>query len=172
MITAECNCPLSTNGMPLEQLMMGYMMTDFKQLLIPTDFSPGATEAAKYVRDLGEKYRAQIHALYVLEPIVLPPFPGESLPDSFYSERETNARREMQDWLATAQLGRSQVKSVLATGHPVEKIVEYAQQHEIDLIVMGTHGRTGLSHAIIGSVAERVVRNSMCPVLTVRPKLT
>ena len=149
----------------------GSLMPNFKQILLPTDFSDGSAAAADYARELAEQFDARIHALHVLEPILLPPYAGEALPPSFLDQREKFAHQEMDGWLAACQLGPFCETTSLKHGSPVNEIVRFSRDRDLDLIVMGTHGRTGLRHALIGSVAERVVREAACPVLTVRPKV-
>lgn len=143
-------------------------MGAFDSLLLPTDFSDGSRQAAKYASELAGSFGAKIHAIHVLEPLVLPPVLGEALPSSFHAQRESAAQQQFHDWLASV-LGKDMTASLtIKHGNPAEEIMQYALEHEIDLIVMGTHGRTGLTHALAGSVAERVVRDADCPVLTVR----
>jgi nucleotide-binding universal stress UspA family protein len=80
------------------------------------------------------------------------------------------ARNHLEEWRRIAtSLGLAEVQAVTAVGEPAAEIVAHARDNAIDLVVVGTHGRTGLTHAIMGSVAERVVRKAPCPVLTVRP---
>ena len=144
-------------------------MNAFQQLLLPTDFSEGSAQAAAYALKIAGPFDMKIHVLHILEPIVIPPYPGEWLPESFLAEREKHAQQEMEEWASVSQLPESKIVSAIQHGNPFMEIMRYAREQQIDLIVMGTHGRTGLPHAIIGSVAERVVRSSHCPVLTVRP---
>jgi nucleotide-binding universal stress UspA family protein len=85
-------------------------------------------------------------------------------------ELADGAQRHLDEWRDEAvKLGAPEVEVVKAVGEPAAEIVSYAREQAMDLLVLGSHGRTGLEHALMGSVAERVVRKSRCPVLTVRP---
>lgn len=120
------------------------------EILFPTDFSPASDPAARAARSLALQAGARLHVLHVVPPVTDPSLPAESL-----------AR-------AAQSLGEGlRVESALLNGRAARGILEYARDKRIDLIVLGTHGRTGISHAILGSVAETVVRLARCPVLTV-----
>jgi nucleotide-binding universal stress UspA family protein len=103
--------------------------------------------------------------------------PGYTFPDGSFvastkmlEELADQARRHLDEWKAIAVgLGLATVEAATAVGEPAYEIVTYAKEKAVDLVVVGTHGRTGLTHALMGSVAERVVRKAPCPVLTVRP---
>lgn len=145
-------------------------MAEIKHVLLPVDFSNCCAQAAAYANEITDRFNAQLHAIHVLEPIILPPYPGETLPESFIAEREEHARLELKEWLANVKVPDFRLEPVLLHGSPFVEIIRFARNQKIDLIVMGTHGRTGLSHALIGSVAEKVVRKAPCPVLTVHPE--
>jgi len=85
-------------------------------------------------------------------------------------EPEESARQALESWNDPAYEAARKVVRTIVTGTPFIEIVRYARENQIDLIVVGTHGRSGLMHSLIGSVAERVVRKASCPVLTVRPE--
>jgi nucleotide-binding universal stress UspA family protein len=149
-------------------------MVNLKRILLPTDFSQPAAEAAAYACAFAEQFGSELHLLHVIRylPAELPDFAmGFSfagLPS--IEELEEAAISELAKVLKPEwQKGRA---AVLATkqGPPFVEIIRYAQSHQIDMIVMGTHGRSALPHALLGSVAEKVVRKAPCPVLTVRPK--
>ena len=153
-------------------------MIELKRILLPTDFSEQSLAAKGYACALAEQFGAELHLLNVVHDLAseVPEFgmglafPGfvENLPGRMEDlEREAIGRiAKVLD--AAWEQGR---RVVLATkrGTPFLEILRYAREHEIDLIVLGTHGRSGLAHALMGSVAERVVRKATCPVLTVRP---
>jgi universal stress protein A len=149
------------------------LMIQLKQILHPTDFSEHSAEATKYACALVEQFQAELHLLHVVEKL------GSTIPeaviemasalDDYLEKAEIKALEKLSHVLdPTWEKGR-QVTLATRLGSPFVNIIEYAREHQIDLIVMGTHGRTGLSHVLIGSVAERVVRMAPCPVLTVRP---
>ncbi len=146
-------------------------MIEIKTILAPTDFSAHSEGAVRYACALASRLGAELHLLHVLSEI-LPSGPDPMLmpviPPEFYQENERAAREALDrlpqpDWDAP----RSIVRSV-RWGSPVEAVIAYAADHKLDLVVIATHGRTGLSHVLLGSVAERIVRESPCPVLTVR----
>lgn len=121
------------------------------EILFPTDFSPASDAAGRVARDMALQAGARLHVLHVVPPVTDPSLPSENL-----------AR-------AASALGGDglRLETALLSGRAARNIVEYAREKRIDLIVVGTHGRTGISHAILGSVAEAVVRLSPCLVLTV-----
>jgi universal stress protein A len=142
---------------------------EFHQILAPTDFSEYSQQAIQYARELAQKFGATLVLLHVVE---LPPYPIEGLPPSqlggtLLDELEQQATRDLAQLLPK----EAEVKVVrrVVVGIPYRKIVEVAEAEKVDLIVMATHGRTGLSHLVVGSVAERVVRTAPCPVLTIHP---
>jgi nucleotide-binding universal stress UspA family protein len=140
----------------------------FRKILCPTDFSEGSREALRFVLDkLGTE--AQLVLVHVWEP----PYvygPDAGIPGSVFIDTRTMAENDLARWKGEAeQLGARRVTTVLATGAPWHEIVELARRDPaIDLIAMGTHGRTGLKHVLLGSVAEKVVRHATCPVLAAR----
>ena len=119
------------------------------QILFPTDYSEVSAAAGRAAAELARHFKARLHVVHVVPPVT-DPGPAESLPS------------------AVADLGRGlDVVSSVVHGRPAREIVAYAARHGIGMIVMGTHGRTGVSRALLGSVAESVVRRAGCPVLTV-----
>ena len=145
-------------------------MINLKTILFPTDFSPQADKAREYAYSLAEKFAAELHVVCVVQDVALmaPEMPGTfTMPVSNLNDVIKGAEQGLQKYPAC--VGKEPVRTV-RTGEPFVEIIRYAKEQNIDLIVMGTHGRTGLTHALLGSVAERVVRKAGCPVLTVRPE--
>jgi nucleotide-binding universal stress UspA family protein len=142
------------------------MQLAFKTILVATDFGPAAQLALEYARVLSRRFDASLHLLYVAE---VPSSFGSELAGAdagAYAERMVaDGKRRVAATLD--DLNEPTIGQVLV-GAPAEKIVEYAAEHAVDLIVMGTHGRRALAHLLMGSVAERVVRTAPCPVFTVR----
>jgi nucleotide-binding universal stress UspA family protein len=137
----------------------------FRKILCPTDFSEGSRQALRLAID---KLGADAHL--VLAHVWQPPYvygADAGIPGSVFLETKTLAENALARWKSEAErLGAQRVSTVLATGSPWHEIVELARRdHAIDLIVMGTHGYTGLKHLLLGSVAEQVVRHAPCPVL-------
>lgn len=148
------------------------MNTTISRILVPLDFSPHSQRALEYATALAARLGAALHLLSVVEPMAAASglagemyFPSlAELTDKMVEE----ARRYMAESKAYVPPGLV-VTSDVAIGTPATTITDVAQEQKCDLIVMGTHGRTGLAHLFMGSVAERVTRLAPCPVLTVRP---
>lgn len=148
-------------------------MIQLNKILVPTDFSEFSLHALRYGCELARRFEAELHLLNVVEGIYpLIPEPGLMLPDVAVqlTELQAAAKRAFekvppQDWGQDLEIHRTVV-----TGTPFLEIIRYAREEQIDLIVIGTHGRSGLVHVLMGSVAEKVVRKSPCPVLSVRPE--
>jgi nucleotide-binding universal stress UspA family protein len=146
-------------------------MIAYEKILIPVDFSPHSTFAVRLGADLARRFHGSVTLLYVHDPL---PY---ALPDEyelFSPEQRNRLQSLIQKALAAAQqraetAGAPSVQSKMLEGNPASEIVRFAEEGGFDLIVMGTHGRRGMQHAVLGSVAERVVRAAACPVLTARP---
>ena len=142
-----------------------------KRILVPTDFSATADAALDYAHLVAERFGASIQLLHILDD----PFVSEGLTAEAYISEAPLLRSAMlsdaRSRLAHRSAPREQgirVDSEVLFGHGAKTIADYASQRGVDLIVMGTHGRTGVAHLVLGSVAERLVRIAPCPVLTVR----
>jgi len=150
----------------------GIMTRTFTRILVPTDFSIQSESALAYARELAERFGASIHLLHVLEdPYATSAYATEVygyLPPGLKETWQKNAEEKLDTLLPAADRIRLGVTSAVIFGRPAAAIVEYAEEEKADLIVMGTHGRGGVTHLLLGSVAERVVRAAPCPVLTVR----
>jgi nucleotide-binding universal stress UspA family protein len=147
-------------------------MINLKHILVPTDFSEGSDAAVGYARALAGTFGASIDLLHVAENVFTRAFAGEGyvagLPE-LQAEIERAAREQLAELLIDDDVPKLDAKSVVITSNATaNEIVNYARTNGIDLIVMGTHGRSGISHFLLGSVAERVVRTAPCPVLTLR----
>jgi nucleotide-binding universal stress UspA family protein len=137
---------------------------NIRHILAPTDFSEHSAQAVTYAFELAQKVGAKLSLLHVIE---VPVYPIEVyLP---LKDLEQDARRELARLLPEAETAHVTVTRLVEMGVPYQKILETAAAEQVDMIVMATHGRTGLSHLVMGSVAERVVRTAPCPVLTIRP---
>jgi nucleotide-binding universal stress UspA family protein len=144
-------------------------MIAFKQILVPVDFSETSDIALAYARALGESFGATLHVLHIVENPYLSMGPTEMYvppPQTFLADLEKEARARLDAMLPAAE--RDGTRVVLRTGRPASEIIDYANAERIDLIVMGTHGRTALAHMLMGSVTEKVLRIAPCPVLAVR----
>lgn len=148
-------------------------MIPIRTILAPTDFSSHADAALRYACGLAETFSARLHLLHVLNevvPVGPDPLMASVLPPDYYRETEADSHAALAKKLDPAWGRPAAVETSVHWGQPVDVVVEYARTHGIDLIVIATHGRTGLSHVLLGSVAERIVREAPCPVLTVRDR--
>ena len=140
----------------------------YRNILCPLDFSTPSRAALGAAAEMAMRFDGTLTLVHVYQMPVLA-YP-ESLPGSpFRVSIAQLAEKELAEWKREAErlAGRS-VTTVALEGTPWDRIVKYAHEHKTDLIVVGTHGRTWLEHALIGSVAENVVRHATCPVLVVR----
>lgn len=146
-------------------------MIKISRILVPTDFSECAKLAVDYGAAIADQFQADLHLLNVVDDyFVLAPEGQLMLPDRNEYLRDLKAISEQElAKLPANSTSNRRVSRHTMVGRPFEGIVGYAKDHQIDLIVIGSHGRRGLSHLLLGSVAERVVRIAGCPVLTVRP---
>jgi nucleotide-binding universal stress UspA family protein len=149
----------------------GHAPIAIKKILAPTDFSPASEKGLKYALRFAREFGAEVTLLHILEPIA--PFAFEGLPMRLPVEETgwSDAARALKALEVSArQKGVSTVRAMTRQGIASHEIVDAAKEFDIDLIVMATHGYTGLKHFCIGSTAERVVRAAPCPVLVVREK--
>lgn len=136
----------------------------YDHVLVPTDGSDGTRGAVERAIDLATTYDAALHALYVLDTNV---GIDSSIPGTLDALEEAG-QNAIDEVIQQAEAsGVNTIEGVVAQGAPHRAILEYADEHEIDLVVMGTHGRTGLDRYLLGSVTEKIVRLSEIPVLTV-----
>lgn len=143
-------------------------MVAFKRILVPTDFGEAANAALDIAITLSEKYGAAITLFHTFE-VPLYTYQGvPPVPVDYWTPIRDAAARRLDAAAAEARKRAPETKSLLAHGSPWEEILAAAKEVGADLIVMGTHGRRGLMHAFLGSVAEKTVRLSPVPVLTVR----
>ncbi len=147
------------------------MTLSIKKILVPTDFSEFSQYAANYAVELACQFDAEITLLYVLQDAVaLFPEPGVSFPapGNYLQELQESSENSLQR-LKENYPTELTIHTELRNGPPFVEILRCAREGEYDMIIIGTHGRSGLAHVLLGSVAEKVVRKASCPVLTVRP---
>jgi nucleotide-binding universal stress UspA family protein len=149
-------------------------MIAIKNILVATDFGAASGTALRYGRALAAQFSARLHVLHVTENLHLAASSGygyTSLPYRLQQELESAARKQT-DALLTEEDRRAlgAIAVTMTDNSPAAAIAEYARGNDIDLVLVGTHGRGGFSHLLMGSVAERVVRTAPCPVLTVRDR--
>ena len=146
-------------------------MFTLNRILVPVDFSPCSRAALDYAAFLGERFGAAIDVLHVWQPprsVWEPLYTMEVSHHRLAHFESTEAGREMKEFLAHLEdQTHIKVRGRLETGDPYKTILGVAVEDSYDLIVMGTQGRTGMSHLLLGSLAEAVVRRAPCPVLTI-----
>ncbi|MXV63580.1 universal stress protein [Natronorubrum sp. JWXQ-INN-674] len=145
----------------------------FERILIPTDGSEPARNAAKKGVELAAEHGATVHAVYAVEPIPLGGFTAGPEPASaehgeVVDAQKTEGQEAIDEVVELAAEHDLETVEAIEYGKPDVEILEYAADEEIDAIVMGTHGRSGAGRLVMGSVAEKVVRRSPVPVVTVR----
>ena|SRR5688572_2794254 len=150
----------------------------WQRILVPHDFSPSANHAAALARDEAKSHGGEILLLHVVDlPIAYGPDtalivsgPNNTAPVGMREYALRSAKEHLQDLALRIGADGVAVSTFVIVGRPVDEIVKFAGEHEVDVIVMGTHGRTGIRHLFAGSVAERVVRSSRVPVMTIRER--
>ena len=144
-------------------------MIRINDILLPTDFSEPSLTATRYGLEMAKRFDARLHLLHVIvDPVLyLPMF--ESFPLPAREEFEEYAQTRLEAWILPEDTAGCEIERSWVHGRPFVETLRYAREREIDLIVIGTHGRGIAKHLLMGSVAEKVVRKACCPVLTVRP---
>jgi universal stress protein A len=145
---------------------------EIRSILLPTDFSECGNYALSYAASLARRFRASIICLNVIEPIV--PTVGysgmtEPLPIDITEQLEDSAERELPKLAECDACSGLEVEELVVHGEAASEIVRVAAERKVDLIVISSHGRTGLGRILFGSTAESVVRHAPCPVLVVKP---
>jgi universal stress protein A len=141
-----------------------------RKLLCPTDFSAGARDALRTAIDLVAGSDAELVLVHVWYPPYV--YSEATFADGLFADLRTDAEQGLAAWKSEAgKLGATKTTTMFLVGSAWHEVVEAAKRDPaIDMIVMGTHGRTGLKHVLLGSVAEKVVRHAPCPVLVARPR--
>ena len=149
-------------------------MKEFKKVLFPVDLSESSAKIVPYVRAVAGKFDARIHLLFVAR--LFDYFTGIYVPHpsimQFEKEIVTGAEQRMSEFTEEHFADRPDTEAAVVLGDASEEIIRFVVANDIDLIVMGTHGRKGLDKAIFGSVAERVIKSAPVPVLVVNPHKT
>lgn len=146
-------------------------MGEWFRICCAVDFSEASRLAMIEAADLAKGCGAQLTLLHVHEPAVKAAAEVLVASSAPFDLASVDVARDLAVWKTEAERrATTAVKTAVVTGDPVSEILRYARAHGVDLLVVGTHGRTGLRHVVLGSVAERVVRQAPCPVLVVRRK--
>jgi len=146
------------------------MEPNIKKVLVPIDFSDYSKGSLIYAVSFVRQFNAELILIYVVEPVIYPPdfSMGQIAIPSVDLEIDKRAVEELEK-LAEKEIPHEiKVKTIVKTGKPFIEIIETAAEEEIDLIIIATHGHTGVEHILFGSTAEKVVRKAPCPVLTLR----
>ncbi|MCL5267715.1 MAG: universal stress protein [Bacteroidetes bacterium] len=142
-----------------------------KKILVPQDFSDYSLHALKYAITFAELFKSELIILHIVEPIVYPAdfsFGQVSIP-AMEEEIRKHSEEQLSELLSKEVPEGIKATPMIRVGKPFIEIVEVAKAENADLIVISSHGRTGMDHVLFGSTADKVVRKAPCPVLTIRP---
>lgn len=142
-----------------------------RSILVPIDFSVHSKNALKYAIPMAQQFRATLHLVYVVEPTIYPAdlgFGQVVLPGVEEELRQKGAR-ELEALIGREIAGTVEATSAVRTGNPHHEILNEAAERKVDLIILATHGHSGVEHMLFGSTADRIVHHAPCPVLTIRP---
>jgi len=146
-------------------------MKEFHRILFPVDFSESNDKIVPYVQAVAERFGSQVHIFFaarVFDHFTSIYVPHPSI-NKFEKELIDGAEKRLYEFVDEHFKEFPHTKSAVVAGDPSEEILNYIKEHEIDLVIMGTHGRKGMDKIIFGSVAERVVKSSPVPVMVVNP---
>jgi nucleotide-binding universal stress UspA family protein len=146
-------------------------MVNFKNILFPVDMSESALAVVPFVQSIAGLYESDIHLLYVARSVEYLSVIQIEAPTlvSFNSELFDSAQKSLAEFKEAHFGNREYIKTAVILGYPSEEILGYVARKNIDLVIMGTHGRRGLEKVLFGSVAEQVVKTSPAPVLVINP---
>jgi len=146
------------------------MGLNVKKILVPTDFSDYSKSALRYSVNFAKVFNAEIVLVYVIEPVIYPPdfSMGQIAIPSVNAEWDEKAKDELENLEKKEIPPEVKVTSIVKTGKPFVKIIDTATEVNADMIIIATHGHSGVEHILFGSTAEKVVRKAPCPVLTLR----
>jgi universal stress protein A len=143
----------------------------FKKIVCPVDFSEFTDGIIKYAVSLAAKYDAELHLFHVIPNLnYFTPYESFLTPENIVLIEKNIEKEVEKDFEKIIKGIDVPAKKIIKTGVVFIEIIDYIKEENIDLVVMGTHGRSGIEHILIGSVAEKILRKSPCPVLTIRPK--
>ena len=146
------------------------MEPNIKKILVPIDFSDYSKSALRYAVSFAKLFNSEMVLIYVVEPIIYPPdfSMGQIAIPSMNTEWDKTANEQLEKHSKSEIPGNIKVKTLVKTGKPFVEIIETAADENTDLIIIATHGHSGVEHILFGSTAEKVVRKAPCPVLTLR----
>lgn len=145
-------------------------MNLIKKILVPVDFSDYSKDALKYAVQFAKQFNARLYIVYVVEPVIYPAdfSMGQVAIPSLENDIKNRAEEEMESLVKSFVDPSIKTEKIIKTGKPFVEIIETAREVDADIIIMATHGHTGVEHLLFGSTAEKVVRKAPCPVLTLR----
>jgi universal stress protein A len=146
------------------------MEYNIKKILVPIDFSEFSKSSLRYAAAFASTFKAKLVLIYVVEPVIYPPdfSMGQIAIPTVDMEMDRRALEEL-NTLAKGEIpSEIEVSTIVKTGKAFFEIIETASLEDVDLIIIATHGHTGVEHILFGSTAEKVVRKAPCPVLTIR----
>ena len=145
-------------------------MANVKTIVCAVDFSEGSPRVAEYAATLAKATGASLVCVYIAPSLA--EYVGFNVPqaalDTFVGDVVASAGTTMDEFVAE-HFKALPARGLVLAGYPAEEVLAAAKEHHVDMIVMGTHGRTGIDRIIFGSVAEKVVKAALCPVLTIKP---
>jgi len=145
-------------------------LNNIKSILVPIDFSDYSKNSLRYAINFAETFDSTLHLVYVIEPAIYPAdfSMGQVSVPAIEIETSERAAEELNKLAQNIIGDKARYSTVIKTGRPFIEIIECAAEIDADLIVIATHGHTGVEHLLFGSTAEKVVRKAPCPVLTLR----
>lgn len=140
------------------------------KVLVPIDFSDYSKSALRYAITFAKQFNAELILVYVVEPIIYPPdfSMGQIAIPTVNTEWDERAREELNKLAKNEIPAELKSKTIIKTGKPFVEIIDTASEEDVDIIIIATHGHSGVEHILFGSTAEKVVRKAPCPVLTLR----
>ena len=146
-------------------------MIKLERILFPTDFSATAEHALKYALTFASEHKAKLYVMHVIpnsdSPVVFGE-DGESISPPSFEKMEVKAKELMQQLIPERYVKELEIENIIVQGGPLKEILKIVKKYNIDLITMASHGRKGISHMLMGSLAEKVVQMATCPVLTIK----
>jgi len=146
------------------------MSIKINKILCPTDFSDPSDHSLTYALEMAKQYGAKLYLLHVIEPLT--PVQGLDMGPSFGFDERPHVEQRVQELLdetvSDEMKEAVEIQPLISRGAPFLEIIRAARTEDVDMIVIATHGRTGLTHALLGSTTEKVVRKAPCPVLSIR----
>ncbi|HKJ82010.1 MAG TPA: universal stress protein [Ignavibacteriaceae bacterium] len=147
-------------------------MTNYKNILVPTDFSDNSIQALEFACILGRQSNSTLHVMHVIEPALHSFRSADGFQqERFVQSRQLDAEEEMRRFLSNISIKDIQIIEALNSGKPYEQILQYSHKAKIDLIIIASHGWTGLTHLITGNVANKVMRYSDIPTICIKSNI-